>query len=171
MGQVLAVGMLLVQVVRGFHATFGRRQGVASVLQDASKSVEVVVSLCESLRRKTSPKVRTDWKPEIYTLFVDELKSIGWSYHVYDHEGCSSKERHAEIRNAFGGHYSLLPNKGRECGSFFWHMSERHGSLADTTIFLHGDAYSHLAYQLYSLTEMKLCLNFRCVTTFWHRSS
>lgn len=100
---------------------FGRKQGLPSLLPDdanrqmgRSNSVEVVISLCESLRRKTNPTNGLDWKPEIYTTFLSELRTLGWSYHFYDHENCSSAKRHAEIKTALGSqHYTLLPNKGK----------------------------------------------------------
>ena len=141
-----AVAMLTTKV-----SPFGRRQGVSTVLPDeassnTSRSVEVVISLCESLKRKTSPANVLDWKPEMYTTFLGELNVVGWSYHIYDHETCSSAKRHEQIKAAVGPQsYSLLPNKGRECGSFFRYIIDNYNELADTTLFLHGDGLSHPA--------------------------
>jgi hypothetical protein len=152
--------------LRSLHDVDGkqRERGAAST----NRTVTVVVSLCESLKMKTSPRWPKDWNQEHFHSFFADLKYMnklaGWSFHIYDHERCSSVTRSEMIKRqvmeASGGTYTMMPNEGRECGAYLKFIVDHFNALPDTTIFVHGDAMSHLAYQLFSMHEIYECMNF-----------
>jgi hypothetical protein len=66
------------------------------------------------------------------------MEDMAWTDAYPRNATIYSKDQAADL-----GQYTVLPNLGREGGSYLYHISRRYDQLADQTLFLQGDPFPH----------------------------
>ena len=66
------------------------------------------------------------------------MEDMAWTDAYPENVTIYSKDQAADL-----GKYAVLPNLGREGGSYLYHISQRYNHLAEQTLFLQGDPFPH----------------------------